>query len=261
MRRFVALFFALALAYNMHAQDIIVLYDATEIEAKVVDVGQSVVVYKKWNSTDDKLIAIEKSKVFYVKREDGRKDYLLNNSATMPTTTLLPTTKREEPKKRAVKGVELQGYTSSGLVFMHSNLYGLGAGPILDFSLGADLYERVYIGATIGLYSMFASKYVDGVKIKSSEVVIPIVPLAVKCYLPMEEIVNPFLELSVGGFVLHSRVSVESYSVAATVGGLFLQAGFGFNVKMFSCSIGYTGLCRKGNFAHLGHLKLGVCFW
>ena len=41
------LFGIIAIANSAYAQDIIVLYDTTEIEAKIVDVGQTTITYKK----------------------------------------------------------------------------------------------------------------------------------------------------------------------------------------------------------------------
>ena len=257
MRRLIALFFVFAFAYNLYAQDIIVLCDATEIEAKVVDIGQSVVVYKRLNDPNETLIAIDKAKIFYVKRADGRKDYLSGNRTVIPTESMPLEAKVAELKR--VKAVKFRGYTCGGLIFMHSDLYGIAAGPIFDISLGVELYKKVYIGATLGLYTMFASKHIGDIKIKSSEVLIPLVPLSLKFNLPIEQRVDPFIEFSLGAFVLHSKVSAESLSVTQTARGLFMQAGIGFNVKEFSFGVGYTGL-KAAKFAHLGYVKLGANF-
>lgn len=255
MKRVLLLLLCAIFAVNtVCAKDIIVLFDTTEIEAMIVDVGQKVITYKDWSNQDGPILTIEKSKVFYIQKENGNKDYLTN-----PTIVLSPTVKTSRDKYKKDKPIQFEGYTYGGVIIYHSDAYGLGAGPMVDVSLGVDIYKRFYIGAMLGIYTMFASAHTEEYKAKSNEIIIPIAPINLKFHLVKNEIMNPFIDFAIGLFVMHSRVSIDTYSINQTNHGLFLQAGAGYNADGFSFSIGYTGLMIN-QFAHIGHIKFGANF-
>lgn len=251
------LFGIIAIANSAYAQDIIVLYDTTEIEAKIVDVGQTTITYKKWSEQNGTTLTIERSKIFYIKRQDGTKDYLMST----PSVTAISGSKSESsPIVRKYKPAQFQGYTHGGLICLYSNEYGLSVGPIWDVSLGVNLFERFYIGGTLGIYTIFASKYIDAyTKIKSRELLIPIAPISFKYYFTRGNVLNPFIDFSAGAFILSSQVTDDVNSSTQSTSGALVQIGFGYTVKKFSWSIGYTGLANIG-IANTFHIKLGACF-
>ena len=66
----VLLFFLTAL----NAQDIIVLRDATEIEAKVIEVTDSQISYKRFDNPDGPMYRKNTSDVLFVKYANGTKE-------------------------------------------------------------------------------------------------------------------------------------------------------------------------------------------
>ena len=66
---------ALSLAtLNVAAQDIIVMRNGDEVEAKVTKVGTTEVEYHKWSNQDGPVYTVAKSDVFMVKYKNGEKD-------------------------------------------------------------------------------------------------------------------------------------------------------------------------------------------
>lgn len=71
-------------AMNVAAQDIIVMRNGDEVEAKVTKVGTTEVEYHKWSNIDGPLYTVAKSDVFMVKYRNGDKD-VFTNSERQPT--------------------------------------------------------------------------------------------------------------------------------------------------------------------------------
>ena len=61
-------------ALNVAAQDIIVMKNGDEVEAKVTKVGTTEVEYHKWSNQDGPVYSVAKSDVFMVKYKNGEKD-------------------------------------------------------------------------------------------------------------------------------------------------------------------------------------------
>ena len=64
----------LVLAISAKAQDVIVLVDASEIQAKVVTVGTNDITYKRWESQNGPDYKVAKKDVFFIRYMDGSKD-------------------------------------------------------------------------------------------------------------------------------------------------------------------------------------------
>lgn len=67
-------------ALNLAAQDIIVMKNGDEVEAKVTKVGTTEVEYHKWSNQDGPVYSVAKSDVFMVKYKNGEKDVFDNVS-------------------------------------------------------------------------------------------------------------------------------------------------------------------------------------
>ena len=66
---------------NVAAQDVIVMKNGDEVEAKVTKVGTTEVEYHKWSNQDGPVYTVAKSDVFMVKYKNGEKDVFDNVTA------------------------------------------------------------------------------------------------------------------------------------------------------------------------------------
>ena len=257
MKRIILLLFSVITINTTYAQDIIVLYDTTEIESKIIDIGKSVIVYKDWDGQDNSIRTIEKSKVFYVKKQDGSKDNL-SNEITIPPSTTSNSSKIHNKHFDKDKQVHFQCYVYAGMVSYKSPIL-FEAGPIVDLSLGVDVLKRFYIGTMFGLHTLFANTYVSNIKVSISEFISPIAPINFKFHIVNNEIMNPFVDFSIGYSIFNSQYSTVGTYMAVTDGGLFMQAGLGYNADKFSFTVGWTGI-KINTFAHMWHVKFGAKF-
>ena len=222
----------------LKAQDTIVLRDASEIQAKVTAVTQSEVTYKRWSNQEGPTYTIDKSKIFYIKYQNGEKDVM-----SMETSM--------SSRSKTVTPIKFQGFATIGTIFTAE-----GAGPTLDITFGTKIYEHFYIGVETGFYTCFTTPYEDyyydgtyswGTFFEAY------VPLGVnlKGYFTRGRKVNPYINCSLGGF----------FGVADLGGwnGFHCQVGLGLDIKRFNISMGYGGLVKYGT-ASMGYLKLGVRF-
>lgn len=65
-------------AINVAAQDIIVMRNGDEVEAKVTKVGTNEVEYHKWSNQDGPVYSVAKSEVFMLKYKNVEKDVFEN---------------------------------------------------------------------------------------------------------------------------------------------------------------------------------------
>jgi hypothetical protein len=90
-KRFSLVFFLLFLMKLSPAQDVITNKNGDEIKAKVIEVGQTEIKYKKFTNLTGPIFTVSKSDVFMIKYENGEKEVF--NSETKknnvtPTVTL-----------------------------------------------------------------------------------------------------------------------------------------------------------------------------
>ncbi len=212
------------------AQDLIVLKDATEVQAKVTAITEKSVTYKRWSNLEGPTYTISKSNVFYIKYANGEKDVMQsikpNNSLTL-----------NKFNPQSLTPIKFQGYGYVGTVF---NAYEVG--PSLDLSFGVKIYEYFYAGIQTGFHYIF-SPYRDCVYIP--------IALNLKGYFTRGRKVNPYINCTLGGFI--GVIGIEE------VNGFHCQVGAGIDVKRFSFGIGYNGLV-KGGTASCGYVQLGVRF-
>ncbi len=232
------------------AQDVIVLQNAEEIEAKVEAIAQDLVTYRRWSNLDGPTYTIEKSQIFYIKYQNGEKD--LFSAATTANST--PPATGSVAVKKAVDPIVFSGYVNLGTVFNAE-----GAGPTFDISIGMKIYERLYLGIATGFHACFTpyelyyyngyySAYTEGTLF---EAYIPI-GANLKCYMTKNRKVNPYINCTLGGFV---GVGENM----AGFNGFHCQAGLGLDIKRFTIGVGYNALVKYGT-AHCGYVKLGVRF-
>ena len=73
MKRLLFLLVVLTFFSSMFAADVIVLNDATEIECKIVEVGDGYIKYRRLNDANGPLFNLSTAKIFFVKYESGEK--------------------------------------------------------------------------------------------------------------------------------------------------------------------------------------------
>ncbi|MBD0404793.1 hypothetical protein [Flammeovirga sp. EKP202] len=72
---------------TVHAQDVLVLHDGDEIEAKIITVSKKEVEYKEFDNQKGPSFTIEKKKIYLIKYEDGKKEFF--NEKNMPSSKKL----------------------------------------------------------------------------------------------------------------------------------------------------------------------------
>lgn len=239
---------------SIKAQDLIVLQTAEEIQAKVTAITEDTVTYKRWSNLEGPTYTIAKSKIFYIKYQNGEKDIFSANTPsqsnkTLKTQEVIATTTKHTNKSIPVK---FQGYATLGTIFTAD-----GAGPTLDLTFGAKIYDHFYIGIATGFHSCFTPYeyyYQVGFNVyrTSGTTFDAYIPIGVnmKGYLTKGRKVNPYINCSLGGFIGVS-------DTLDGINGFHCQVGAGIEVKRFTFGIGYNGLV-KGGTVSCGYVQLGV---
>ncbi len=88
MVRIILLLFAMLAALSVKAQDVIVMKDGDEVNAKVLSLNDSDVSYKKWENQEGPTYTTSKSKIFMIKYANGYKEVFKDElAAEQPTQT------------------------------------------------------------------------------------------------------------------------------------------------------------------------------
>ena len=240
---------------SIKAQDLIVLQTAEEIQAKVTAITEDTVTYKRWSNLEGPTYTIAKSKIFYIKYQNGEKDIFgttttQQSNKTLQTQEVLSTTTKQDTGNPIP--IKFQGYTTLGTIFTAD-----GAGPTLDLTFGAKIYDHFYIGIATGFHSCFTPYeyyYQVGFNVyrTSGTTFDAYIPIGVnmKGYFTKGRKVNPYINCSLGGFIGVSE-TLDGFN------GFHCQVGAGIEVKRFTFGIGYNGLV-KGGTVSCGYVQLGV---
>lgn len=244
---------------GLFAQDVIVLRDATEIEAKVITVGIDEISYKKWNFQDGPTYQLYKRDVFYIKYENGNKDVF---NGVSDTSNPLQDAQKEQVKGRFIHRALFNVYGEVGCDF-----FSVEAGPSLNFSFGARIYDYVFAGLSVGVDALFVTidydwGYAAGYAGMFDAVNIPILG-TVRGYYPVNENFSPFAELSIGPSVLIGNIYYGDdrsiYRSTLSVASGRFRFGAGMEWKRFVVGIGYDCIFVTGGYAiHMGYAKVGV---
>ncbi len=240
----------MGMSLSAMAQDVIVLKNAEEVQAKVKSIGLQDVVYLKWDNLDGPTYTLPKSEIFFIKYANGHKETFADQAQTSDTYRPVKRTFANEDFSK----VKFQGYTYVGADF-DSEL----GGPSLDFSFGARTSKYLYVGGGIGwhnlLYSTsgyyYDSYYDNGYYDYTIWMPYLTFTTDIKAYIPTNNSdFYPRLDLSFGG-------TVDAIDALA---GLYLSFGAGFDYKRFSFGIGYQMPVYADVILPLGYVRLGVRF-
>ncbi|MBQ7856953.1 MAG: hypothetical protein IJ348_07580 [Alistipes sp.] len=228
------------------AQDVIVLRNTTEIQAKVKSIELDGVTYLKWENLDGPTYTLPKSEIFFIKYANGQKDTF---EEYRHTRTVAKKTYYSNFSK-----AKFQGYSYLGADF--GNSFG---GPSLDFTFGVRTSKYFYIGGGFGWHNLIAKgfdyyennpyiayRYTEwDTFITFTSDIKGYIPTSVKRFYPR-------FDLSFGG-----AAYVTEGGAAA---GFYMSVGAGFDYRRFSFGAGYQMPVVGNAVVPMGYVKLGVRF-
>ena len=243
--------FVFTCLFPAFAQDIIVLRNADEIEAKVQNIGFNDITYKKWDFQDGPSYQIAQSDVLFIKYANGRKELFYNRKTSDTKSSNDEPIYVNKTQKRALFNVYIEG----GALFS-----SMEAGPVVNFTFGARFSEIFYAGLSTGIDVLF---HTDGSE-SFSAATFPFM-FNVRSFIPIKHQYYPFLELSLGAdfltdFVTEYYYQGRYYSVNPITPAFRFRAGAGFEYKRFVIGAGSDLLYFGENIGYgvLGYLQLGV---
>lgn len=247
-------------AIAIFAQDIIIMRDATEIEAKVLTVGVNEISYKKWNFQDGPTYQIDKKDVFYIKYSNGDKDIItpFNEQSEQAKSDGNSNT---QTFGKYIHRTLFSSYLESGCPFTA----GL-AGPSFNATFGARFFDYGFAGLTVGMDVLFSTRhqytyyntghaeyYTDdfGTLYFANY---PSIMVDLRAFLPLKQDFSPFFEFSFGANIL----LLESDLFSDVPVGARYRLGAGIEYKRFVCGMGYDCITLSGKSLNMGYAKLGV---
>lgn len=143
-------------ANNLEECDVIVLKTGEEVSAKVTEIGQDEIKYKKCDNLSGPTYSMNKSDVFMIKYSNGTKDIISANNSVPNNTTSNnnnPTEKNNSSSKAVTHWAALVGYIC-GLVgcFFFGVLLGIAA--IIFSAVGLSAIKKnpeLYKGKTLAI--------------------------------------------------------------------------------------------------------------
>lgn len=233
----------MSVAQIVTSQDLIVLQNAEDIEAKIKTVGINELTYLKWDNLDGPIYTILKSDIFYIKYQNGYKE-IFNKSANADSITY----QKKGFSTGDFSNVIFQGYAYLGADFSS----GFG-GPALDFSVGVRSSKYFYIGGGIAWHNLIGEYYDVLSGYYYSSLWLPYITFTsdIKAFIPTKSGFTPRFDLSVGG-VVFPIFPYDPYC------GLYMSVGAGFDYNRFSFGAGYQMPCLSNLVEPMGYVRLGV---
>ncbi len=234
---------------SLSAQDVIVLRNADEIQAKVLQVGIDDIIYKKWDNQDGPSYQIAKKDVFYIVYANGNKDVF-----TQPASE----SSVQSPVKRRgnVDSARFNVYVDAGCIFAKDE-----AGPIMNVTLGFRMNEDIFLGVQSGIDALFLSPSsgMAGFDMASFPLMFDF-----RGFFPTKSpVFHPYIEGALGANFL-SRLGQPFYYEGVaydfpTMTIFRVHGGLGFEFKRATVIAGYALFhIRKKSNLHNGYVKVGI---
>ena len=153
--KYVLIGLLLACSAIAFSQDIITKKNGDDIKAKVTEITDAQVKYKKWESLDGPVYNIPISDVFMVKYENGKKDFFGNNqpvtsSASKPAPT---TSKTVSSQPTSYPEKKYKGEIIGGAVMTTIGPLSLGSGIFLTLAgIGLNNLSFVDVNGNLEYY-------------------------------------------------------------------------------------------------------------
>lgn len=240
MKRLLFCLIILTSVANSFAQDLIVLLDASEIEAKVIMVGTSEITYKKWDFQDGPSYQIAKSDVFYIKYANGTKDVF----------AVVQKSEKEKSHSDRQKDsrVLFNAYAEMGCTFA-----AYEAGPSLSVAAGARIYDYAFVGLSFGSEAPFGTRGYYGLDAVEFPLMVDL-----RGYLPTKTSFYPFMEFAFGVDFLDDFSYTQYYYLYPAVCAK-IRLMLGLEYKRIVFGMGYNCMTFGGGAsAHFGYAKVGV---
>ncbi|MCM1042344.1 MAG: hypothetical protein NC396_07980 [Bacteroides sp.] len=268
MKKLIVFVLLLAPTFSfVKAQDVIVLRNADEIQAKVLEISGTSVKYVDWDFQDGPARVVDKSEVFFIKYQNGKKEVF----SEVPAPAAL------KVRGKYIHRIKPQGYVYFGTAFsvISNDFYDdVAVGPALDASVGARIYDYFFIGAEVGYNSIFEKlSFFDMTNVYEGWVYYHNMSAGInmKGYYPVSKKFFPFLNLGFAAEILavddkiHNSASFrkknsdmpKTYN-SEHFGFFQMQVGAGVDYGRLSCGIGYKLLNRKELNRHFCYIKVGV---
>ena len=151
MKKLVLLLTLSAITSIAFAQDNIVLKNGDEIVAKIFEVGESNIKYKKFNNQDGPIYTKSKDEIFYIKYSNGDKEMFANNVNTKSSNNTIN-------KKVLISGRSIFNYSNSFRVYSGDGYASPGAESNLELtaSVGGFLTRNFVLGVSLSYQSASA---------------------------------------------------------------------------------------------------------
>lgn len=280
MRKIKLLFLCLCSSIYSFSQDIIVMRNADEIEAKVVEIRDNDIAYKKWDFQEGPNYSVKKVDVLYIKYSNGTKE-IYNNDTSTPTFTNNDASIQEQKKQQTSNNVsENKSYPEFNTrPFIKKTLFNAYAefgawfdagdfSPIILMTLGARIKDYVFVGLSIGpeiwcgestyINTTLTHRYTFW---EFQGINLPICVNA-RAFYPINPNFSPFLDLSVGTTLWFYEGEIWDVTAKIRVGAGIewkrLVFSLGYNCEIYSSSYDNNLGVLEGGGYHLGYFKLGV---
>lgn len=243
----------LMLAVSTKAQDVIVLVDASEIQAKVITVGTNDITYKRWESQNGPDYKVAKNDVFFIRYMDGSKDVF--NSKILSSG-------QGQNTSNGLKGKYIHRIMPSGYIEFGAPFTAIAAGPSLQGIFGARFYDYAFVGFSMGIDALFSNPT------NTCVINLPLL-FDFRVFYPVQDNLYPFFEFSCGMNNLFSSYDysvdnggiVQHYKKRMSYDGLTARVKilFGIEYKRIEAGLGYDCVpLGGGNAMHLGYFKFGI---
>jgi len=255
------LFLLMLLHLTIQAQDVIVLNDATEFEAKVLEINEDNIRYKKWNNLEGPTYVINAKEIFFIKYENGTKDVFhakdnkfqspsntqnVSNNSNQQDDNETQRISNNDNKKEIIdqeklytrpfiKKIRFHSYPSVAFYSSckeyrkewngHYKMQkGCFYGFDLNWSFGVRFYDYGYLGILTGV----------NFNIGEESLYLPI-RIHMRGYYPINRIIHPFIEFA--GGVEITLVHADHWPYKSF--GFSCTTIFGFDLDHFSIGLGY----------------------
>lgn len=259
---------ALLFLFASNAQDIIIMRDATEVKAKVLQVTDTQISYKQFDNLDGPTYFKSRSEIFFVKYANGTKEvfnvFPTDNSTSADDFKFRKkSTSRDSLKKidiimerPFIKKPMFDGYVE-GCYSLFGNLINekstMGFG--LTVSVGCRLFDYVYMGVLVGMKYYLGGYYGQHVFIFPFQ-------YDFRFYYPIKRRTHYYLNLAVGPGIgienytqYFSHTDIYAGALSWFTPSFLFATGFDFN--RFTLGLTYEYYYR-GQIPHFAGIKMGV---
>lgn len=223
---FLILFLLSTIICVLRAQDHIVLKNASEISAKVLEISDSKINYKRWDNLDGPTYSIPTKQVSIIKYANGTSEEFGKSNRIKEISQNDTEQKKEDDAQNErpfIKGARFHAYQTNGFYV------GESIGIDIAWSLGVRVFDYGYIGVESGFNCEF--RYA----MRTVPVYFVPILLNTRAYIPINKNIHPFIECSSG-----VELDCSHYYYSKWIQPAF-KAGIGFDIYHFSFSLGYYG--------------------